>query len=158
MRHGPVVKAITGSKSTHKTTIVIRICWLLTFIIIKRHSGYTQAYSSLQFSGLDVSPSYRIPQPMPVCQVYNNWGSGSVWSRKILFLIWLLRHFYCPWLRVRYNRNNCDYTLGRTIIPKDPIGCGCSLLCICLKNFLSMRALQAHIFMGLEAIMPRIHY
>jgi hypothetical protein len=53
------------------------------------------------------------------------------------------------WLRVRGNGKNRDYAFRRTVIPEDPIGCGCTLLCICLKNLLSVRALQTHIFMGL---------
>jgi len=55
-----------------------------------------------------------------------------------------------------YGKNG-DYAFGRTVIPEDPVGCGCSLLCICLENLLSVRTFQTDIFMGLEAIMPGIH-
>ena len=58
---------------------------------------------------------------------------------------------------MRGNGKNGDYAFGRTIIPEDSIGGGCTLLCICLKNLFSVRAFQTHIFMSLEAIMPRIH-
>ncbi len=61
------------------------------------------------------------------------------------------------WLRVRGNGKNCDYAFGRAIIPEDSIGCGCALLGIRLKNLLSVRTFKTDIFMGLEAIMPRIH-
>ncbi len=57
---------------------------------------------------------------------------------------------------MRSNGKNRDYTFGRTIIPEDPVGCGCTVLCICLKNLLSVGAFQTHIFMGLKARMPRI--
>jgi len=57
---------------------------------------------------------------------------------------------------VRSNGKNRDYAFGRTVIPEDSIGCGCALLCICLKNILPVRTFQTDIFMGLEAGMPRV--
>lgn len=57
---------------------------------------------------------------------------------------------------MRSNGENGDYAFGRTVIPEDSIGCGCSLLCIRLKNLLSVWTFQTDIFVGLEAGMPGI--
>jgi hypothetical protein len=61
-----------------------------------------------------------------------------------------------PCLRIGSYGENGDYAFGRTVIPEDSVGFGRALLRIRLKNLLPVRTLQTHIFMGLEAKMPRI--
>jgi len=72
-------------------------------------------------------------------------------------LVECLSTFARVWLRVGGNGKNGDYTFGRTVVPEDPIGGGCTLLGIRLKNLLPVGSFQTDIFMGLEAGMPGIH-